>query len=404
VLPGTPGSEGVPRKNSRADAAHCPVCNGSETRPFLIVPDVPVFCNVLWPTRTAALAAETGDIELALCDDCGHVFNSAFDDAKLAYSEAYENSLHFSQHFNQYARDLATRLVDTYGIRGKNVIDVGCGGGDFLALVCEIGANRGYGFDKSYPGSQPQSDRLTFVRDFYGERYAHVPCDLLCCRHVLEHIEQPFEFMTTIRKSLADRRQAAVYFEVPNSAFTLDDLGIWDLIYEHCSYFSESSLERLFGLSGFKVRHVSQAYGGQFLCIECVLSETGDRQTGTPRTSQSVRLSVDRFPNRYRDKLQHWQAVCRDLDRSGKKAVVWGGGSKGVTFLNILKPTAVLGVVDLNPRKHGRFVPVTGHELMAPDRITELQPDVVLVMNGIYRDEIARFLEAKGLSPELLSV
>jgi hypothetical protein len=64
---------------------------------------VPVFCNVLWPTRASALSAETGDIELSLCSDCGHVFNSAFDAAKLEYNEAYENSLHFSQHFSSYA-------------------------------------------------------------------------------------------------------------------------------------------------------------------------------------------------------------------------------------------------------------------------------------------------------------
>src|SRR5688572_32236446 len=94
----------------------CPVCAGAAVRTFLEIRDVPVFCNVLAPTRAEALAAATGNIELALCGDCGHVFNTAFDAAALEYNPAYENSLHFSQHFSKYAEDLAHRLIGTYGI------------------------------------------------------------------------------------------------------------------------------------------------------------------------------------------------------------------------------------------------------------------------------------------------
>ena len=388
-----------------AHAIACPVCGGVEVRQFLAVRGVPIFCNVLWPTHAHALAAEKGDIELALCGDCGHVFNAAFDPAKVEYSEAYENSLHFSQHFNSYAAHLSTHLVEAYGIRGKDIIDVGCGAGDFLALICETGNNRGYGFDKSYPGSRPASEQLTFIRDFYGERYAGYPCDLLCCRHVLEHIDRPYDFVVSIRNTLGGRKDVVVYFEVPNAAYTLRDLGIWDLIYEHCSYFSVSSLHQLFQLGGFAIQRISETYGGQYLGIECVPA-AGDAPVpaASNAAAREICASVDRFPHRYRDKLDHWRGVCTELKRSGKRAVIWGGGSKGVTFLNLLKPFNIVGVIDLNPRKHGRYIPGTGHELMSPDRLPDLMPDVVIIMNEVYRDEIRKYLDAKRLSPELLTV
>jgi hypothetical protein len=66
------------------------------------------------------------------------------------------------------------------------------------------------------------------------------------------------------------------------------------------------------------------------------------------------------------------------------------------------KPSAVVGVVDLNPRKHGRFVPGTGHEVVSPDRLRDIRPDVVIVMNEVYKDEIRKDLRARGLTPELL--
>ncbi len=383
----------------------CPVCAGRSIVPMLQIRAVPVFCNVLWPTREQALSAATADIALSACGDCGHVFNAAFDVTKVGYSAAYENSLHFSQHFSAYAASLAAHLVETYDIRNKDVIDVGCGRGDFLSILCSAGSNRGYGFDKSYaPNEQgpAKPDGLTFVRDFFGEQYAGYPCDLLCCRHVLEHIERPNEFVAGIRRALSTKRNVIVFFEVPNSANTLRDLGIWDLIYEHCSYFNSESLQRVFAHNGFTVLESRELYDGQFLGITCSLSANA-AAPASERSPAPIIDCIDGFPQRFHDKLAHWQGVVSALERTNKRAVVWGGGSKGVTLLNLLRPACVAGVIDVNPRKHGRYIPGTGHEILPPSRLPEIKPDVVIIMNDVYRNEIIGELRAMGLAPEVLS-
>ena len=56
-----------------------PVCPESESIPLIDMPGVPVHCNVLWPTREAALAAPRGDIRLTYLPTCGHTYNPAFD-------------------------------------------------------------------------------------------------------------------------------------------------------------------------------------------------------------------------------------------------------------------------------------------------------------------------------------
>jgi SAM-dependent methyltransferase len=385
-------------------ASACPACGTAAVKPLIALRDVPVFCNVLWPTREQALSAARGDLDLGFCEACGHIFNFAFDARKMSYSEVYENSLHFSQHFNDYAERLAKHLVETYDIRNKDVIDIGCGKGDFLALVCKAGGNRGVGFDKSYDAAGATHDkdaRLSFVQDFYGEQYAGHAVDLLSCRHVLEHIEDPIAFLRTIRATIAGKNNVTVFFEVPNAMYTLRDLGIWDLIYEHCSYFSASSLSRLFAASGFTVLSVRELYDGQFLGIEC-MPAGGSSASFTPPDMTELRTSAAKFADRYRSKVEYWQAVNAELEQTKKRAVVWGGGSKGVTFLNVLKPKAVEAVVDLNPRKHGKYVPGTGHQVVGPDRLAELKPDVIIVMNEVYKDEIGADVRARGLSPEFM--
>ena len=73
----------------------CPVCRSIDVRDIVMIQDVPVHCNLLWPDRDEALAAPKGDIVLVVCAKCGHIFNRAFDPALTEYNQAYENSLDF---------------------------------------------------------------------------------------------------------------------------------------------------------------------------------------------------------------------------------------------------------------------------------------------------------------------
>jgi FlaA1/EpsC-like NDP-sugar epimerase len=89
--------------------------------------------------------------------------------------------------------------------------------------------------------------------------------------------------------------------------------------------------------------------------------------------------------------------------RTGQRAVVWGAGSKGVTFLNALQARDPIGhVVDINPRKQGMYVAGTGQQIVAPEFLKEARPDVVIVMNPVYEDEIRRWVGELGLTPDLI--
>lgn len=388
-----------------AHSSPCTACGGTHILAVASLRGIPVLCNVLWPTRREALAAPRGDMELRFCCDCGHVFNAAFRAADMEYTQAYENSLHFSPEFRRFAEQLADRLISRYDLHGKDIIDLGCGKGDFLRLICERGGNRGTGFDPSYVPDHADADPsspVRFVREFYSERHTAYPVDLIACRHVLEHIPDPRAFLANLRRSVGDRLGTAVYFEVPNVRYTMRDMGVWDLIYEHPSYFSAGSLGLLFARGGFSVRSLEETFGGQYLSLEAHPAEQPDaRRSGD--SPDDLRPLAEKFAERLRSKLESWNARMTELRRRGRTAAVWGGGSKGVTFLNMTEAgSSVEVLVDINPRKHGLFVPVTGQEVVPPERLAASPPDTVVVMNPLYEEEIRERLRTLGVRAEVL--
>src|SRR3989304_3717247 len=133
-----------------SDLIKCPVCFSTDTSIFFETEDVPAHIGLLWESKKDALNCTKGDIKLAFCGECGLIWNLKFEEAIMEYTGPYDNSLHFSLVYQDYARSVADRLVKSYHLYRKTIIEIGSGRGDFLSMLCTAGNNRGIGFDPSF--------------------------------------------------------------------------------------------------------------------------------------------------------------------------------------------------------------------------------------------------------------
>ncbi len=385
----------------------CPVCGTPATKTVVSIHDVPVHCNLLWTDRRQALAAPKGDIHLVYCANCGHVFNQAFEPTLTEYTQAYENSLHFSPRFQEYATALASDLVERHDIRDRELVEIGAGQGDFLRMLCDLGDNRGVGFDAAYvAGAEDDADeRLLFINEFAWQDHIQQVPDMIYARHVLEHIEQPADFVGVIRETIGEEEETLVYLEVPNMAYTLRELAIWDIIYEHCGYFTPHSLSCLMSRGRFGRIETKEVFGGQFLTVEAKPASLAAADgCATAQELREMAEQVDAFAAEFRQKVDQWQRQLAQWNEEGKRVVAWGAGSKGVTFLNILQAAQqVPYIVDINPRKLGMYVVGSGQEIVDPEFLRAYKPDIVILMNSIYRDEIAGMLAGIGVRAQLVA-
>ena len=94
-----------------------------------------------------------------------------------------------------------------------------------------------------------------------------------------------------------------------------------------------------------------------------------------------------------------------DAQAQGRKTVIWSALSKAVSFLTTLKAgNAIEFATDINPERHGKFLPVTGQQIKPPGFLKDYRPDLVILMNPIYVPEVQRELDKMCLNAKILAV
>ncbi len=393
----------------------CPNCGSENIRIIFRVDSTPVHSVVLLRSHEAAMNYPMGQIVLGQCSRCGFISNMAFDADLMDYASEYESTQSCSPTFNEFNRKLATGLINRHALRGKKIVEIGCGQGEFLELLCEIGKNDGLGVDPAYTGPavrQQDGYAIHFIADYFPTPVARLEADLICCKMTMEHIPQTRDFMRTIHAAIPEDQDPVVFVQVPDAGRILRENAFWDIYYEHCSYFTSESLMYLFESTGFEVLKLDSEYGSQYLLIEARRS----RMSGEPNDSGQILISTPgggevqqrdgvNFSREVQASIERWQKLIEERHAAGKKIVIWGAGSKGVAFLNALKiREQVRYAVDVNPRKENTFLAGTGQRIVAPKFLADYRPDAILIMNPVYLDEIQATITDLGILATLIPV
>ena len=381
----------------------CPVCAAPSRNPFLVRDPVPVHQNLLVSNEADARALNVGRLALHACDGCGFVFNADFDSRLLQYGAEYENTQSCSPAFEEYIEQLADHLVTESGVRGKRIVEIGCGKGAFLrALAQRDPGNHGVGLDPSYVGAdEDEGGRVRFERRLFDSSDTELRADTVVCRHVIEHIPDPVALLRQVHAVLRDR-SARVFFETPCVEWILRNEVIWDFFYEHCSYFGAESLSTAFRTAGFAVDSVRHVFGGQYLWIEGHRA----RIEAPPRhAGGEIPTLANRFAQIEAERLRRLRIQLEQLAARGRVAM-WGAAAKGVTLANLVDPDRrlITCIVDLNPNKQGGCLPGTGHPIIGPLDLPAWNVQTAVVTNPNYLNENVRLLRQAAIDVQIVDL
>jgi SAM-dependent methyltransferase len=387
-----------------SDTLVCPVCESVQTQSFFSQLGVPTQAGYLAPTRSQSLNCELGDITLEHCRICGHVWNSSFDPNKLGFDPNYDFSQYHSATYRDYVRGSIERLKSRYKLTGKTALDIGCGKGDYLRMLIEAGFANGIGFDPTFVEanfSEEDRRRITVYRKYFGPEDEGLKPDLITCRSALQYIPKPRDVLSCIREALEDRLDTVVYFEVPNGAEAFREKNVWYVMYEAGCFFSPSSLARIFRECGFQVLDILPALGSSQLEIEAKPSLSPRKHPSEdPQLIAEIDQQVNGFAVEYATRVKEWSERFDLYRKQEKKVVLWASGMRAISLLANVPSAAscVEYVVDVNPKRQGRYMPKSGQRVVAPAKLRQIAPEIVIATNPNYVPEILKQIKDLGVA------
>jgi len=327
----------------------------------------PVLQNRLFESQQNASECDTGEILLVQDSTTGLIRNARFDASLLVYDSTYHNEQENSEVFKHHLCVVAGIVERHLGTDA--LVEIGCGKGYFLELLTTRGFSVA-GFDPTYEGVNPRVQK-SFVAPLTSLNAKGV-----ILRHVLEHVPDPLAFLHQIRE--ANNCAGRIYIEMPCFDWIRENRAWFDIFYEHVNYFRLDDFNRLFD-------HVVQSgrlFGGQYLY--CVAELASLRES--PRLDWTSSTLPDDF-------LPTELALASAEPRTTPpKDAIWGCGSKGVIFALLRaragSPLAV--AIDINPTKHGMYLPGSGLLVSPPAAGLAQLPSgsKIYVMNAMYAEEI----------------
>lgn len=198
-----------------------------------------------------------------VCLDCGHVQQTSYLNDKslnIFYERYYRNiyktgspeELFLSQYFKT-----AKKIDDFIGEASKiNILEVGCGPGGILKYFHDKYNSQvlGIDLDQRYLDFGKENN-LNLINSTIESFQTEQKFDLVIVCHVLEHLNNPIDFLIKIRSLLNEN--GSVYIEVPslesvkNGAYGKNLQNFFHIA--HTSHFTEKSIERLIYLSNYKI-------------------------------------------------------------------------------------------------------------------------------------------------------
>lgn len=199
------------------------------------------------------------DIDVLKCNQCGLVFLSQIATDDLFYSDSKMHSgIDFAKWRDNTRVDDNRRFFKYKGlIKGKAILDFGCGNGGFLELVTrQEAASRVVGIDLD-------KESVGYIRSRNIECYDNilnvpdVKFDIVFLFHVIEHLTNPEKVLGTLFEHMADN--GVIIIETPNADDALlsiygcekfADFTYWS---PHIYLYNENTLSKMLTSAGYKV-------------------------------------------------------------------------------------------------------------------------------------------------------
>lgn len=344
-------------------------------------------------------------LRVFVCGDCYLVQLDEYVSPDVIFGQDYPYYSSYSESWVKHAESYVEKVIGDFNF----------GEGSF---VIEIASNDGYLLQhfvrKGVPclGIEPAEGVANAAREkgietvtrFFGLKTAteisrqYRKADLLLGNNVLAHVPDLNDFVSGLHEMLAD--DGIITMEFPHLMRLMQENQFDTIYHEHFSYFSFSTVNRVFNQHGLTIFDVEElpTHGGS-LRIYAAKTDTGERPVSQLAAEllereNSMGFETIGFYTGFEERVRETKRALLDFlitaKRAGKSVVGYGAPGKGNTLLNYcgIRQDFLDYTVDRSPFKQGTYTPGTRIPIYDPSRIAETKPDYLLILPWNLRREI----------------
>lgn len=291
-----------------------------------------------------------------------------------------------------YADDFLNFIGQAGIPSGAKAIEIGAGVGYLTRRLNEagwrtIGIEPGRGYAEHW-----EKNGVEIINDFFPTAGVAGKFDLICSYAVLEHITEPFKFLTDVRDHLGPEGMAI--FSVPDCT---DEIVAGDpsiLFHEHFSYFDAGSLTRLIESVGMHAVVMKSGFGR---CLYAIASLKEMRAMQGVRGLE--REVIGSYPERCQHFIERVHGRLSDMATTGTLGVYCG--ARG---LPLLDSTQTVRFFDDDPTLQGKFLPPFPAAIAGRDDLFAKPVDHLVIMSRTFGHRIRDSLRQQGYQGSIVTL
>ena len=317
------------------------------------------------------------DFKVCQCEYCGLI---QLDSPPVPYFREVIRAAAVSPEMRDFRLGQFKDFLSRYGLTGKKILECGCGGGEFLELMQQAGADA-YGMEFGEKNlCKCREKSLNVEKCFFengSEKLSNAPFDGFFILNYLEHLPDITVYLEGIRNNLADG--AVGLIEVPNFDMMLQNSTFAEFTTDHLYYFTAASLKTLLENNGFEVISENVVWYGYILSFEV-------RKRQLPDLSK-FDLAKAELTGKLQDLVNFY---------GKERSAVWGASHQAFAVLALAGlHEKIRCIIDSASFKQGKFSPATDIPVVSPESIASEDLDLLIVIAGGYSDEVAKIARKK---------
>jgi len=316
------------------------------------------------------------DLNLFQCSSCGLVQLS---EKPVSYYKEVIRASSFSSEMKRFRSEQFVSWVDKYNLKGKSILEVGCGRGEYLSIFKQTEVSLAHGIEYSKESvSSCINSEISVTKGFFGDENFVLPkqkYDGFICLNFIEHWPNPNKVLAHLKKNLSE--DAIGIVEVPNFDMILKQGLYSEFISDHLLYFTKDTLIFMLNYNGFEVIECSVIWHDYILS-----AVVRKRKRIDLSLLKSRKLNVETELNSFIDKFEK------------KEVAIWGAGHQSLAVMSLAKlENKIRYVVDSAPFKQGKYTPATHFPIVAPIELVNNPVKAVIIIAASYSNEVAYIMK-----------